>query len=249
MKAGLIRMFRRRIWRRIRKCLPPSKPPRLVQALPAAYLRGTGCEIGALHNPLRVPAGAQVSYIDRFPVSELRAQYPELEDVALVPVDIVTDGEKLGAVADASQDFVIARNFIEHCEDPIGTLKHFLRVLKPGGIVYLGVPDKRHTFDSARPVTPLQHLIEDHELGPERSRRAHFEEVARFCHHMQNDDDVRRCADDLMARNYSIHFHVWSLREMLELLLFLGGRIGFEIEASCINGAEDVFILRKTPAA
>jgi SAM-dependent methyltransferase len=221
----------------------------LVRSLPAAYLRGTGCEIGALHNPLRVPAGAQVSYVDRLPVSELRAQYPELKDAALVPVDIVTDGEKLDAIADASQDFVIARNFIEHCEDPIGTLKHFLRVLKPGGIVYLGVPDKRHTFDSPRPVTSLQHLIEDHDLGPERSRRAHFEEVARFNHHMQSDDDIRRCADDLMARNYSIHYHVWSLTEMLELLLFLGGRIGFEIEASCRNGSEDVFILRKAPAA
>jgi len=242
-------MLRRRLWRHIRNLLPLPAPRPLVHALPSAYLRGTGCEIGALHNPLRVPAGARVRYVDRFSVSDLRAQYPELKDTALVPVDIVTDGEKLCAIQDATQDFVIARNFIEHCEDPIGTLKHFLRVLKPGGIIYLGIPDKRHTFDDPRPITPLRHILDDHELGPERSRRAHFEEVARFSENAKTEADVHRVADDLIARNYSIHFHVWSPKEMMEMLGFLSDRIGFEIEALCRDGAMVDFILRKTTPA
>jgi SAM-dependent methyltransferase len=238
-------MFRRRLLERARALLPLPRTGRLARHLPGVYLRGVGCEIGALHNPLRVPTCARVKYVDRMPAEKLREQYPELKDTALVPVDIVTDGETLQGVPDTSMDFVIARNFLEHCEDPIRTITTFLRVLAPGGIVYLGVPDKRHTFDRDRPLTTLAHLIEDHEHGPERSRRAHFEEVARFTSGAKSDEEVRRIADDLMARNYSIHYHVWSQRELLELMLYLSGRVGFEIEATCKNGSEVVFVLRK----
>jgi SAM-dependent methyltransferase len=245
MKAGPVRFFRRRLLERARALLPLPRTDRLARHLPSVYLRGVGCEIGALHNPLRVPACAQVKYVDRMPVGKLREQYPELKDTALVPVDIVTNGETLEGIADASMDFVIARNFLEHCEDPIGTVATFLRVLVPGGIVYLGIPDKRHTFDRDRPLTTLAHLIDDHEHGAGRSRRAHFEEVARFTSGAQSDSEVRRIADDLMARDYSIHYHVWSQRELLELMLYLGERLGFEIEATCKNGTEVVFVLRK----
>ena len=36
-----------------------------------------------------------------------------------VPVGCIDDGERLGKIADASQDFVIANHFLEHCQDPI----------------------------------------------------------------------------------------------------------------------------------
>ena len=239
-------MFRRRLVEQLYRVLPLPRTGRLAKFLPRVYLHGTGCEIGALHNPLRVPPYTRVKYVDRFSVSELRAQYPELKDMALVPVDIVADGEVLEGITDSSMDFLIARNFLEHCEDPIGTVTNFFRVLVPGGIAYLGIPDKRHTFDRTRPVTSLAHLIEDHEHGPERSRRGHFEEVARFTHGGTSDAEIRRIADDLIARNYSIHYHVWSQRELIELMLFLSDRLGFAIEASCQNGSEVVFILRKS---
>ncbi len=248
MKAGAFRMFRRRLLARLRSLLPAPKPGRPARVLPALFLRGEGCEVGALHNPLRTPHCARVKYVDRMSVADLRAQYPELKDTPLVPVDIVADGETLAGVPDASQDFVIARNFIEHCEDPIGTVKSFFRVLRPGGIVYLGIPDKRHTFDRDRPLTPLAHLIEDHEQGPARSRRAHFEEVARYNHGASSAEDIRRIADGLIAKNYSIHYHVWSPPEMMELMIYLGGKVGFEIEAQCRNDSEVVFILKKTAA-
>lgn len=245
MKAGAFRMFRRRLLARLRSLLPAPRSGRPVRVFPKLFLRGDGCEVGALHNPLRVPHCARVKYVDRMSVADLRAQYPELKDTPLVPVDIVADGETLNGVSDGSQDFVIARNFIEHCEDPIGTIKNFFRVLRPGGIVYLGIPDKRFTFDRERPLTPLAHLIEDHEHGPARSRRSHFEEVARYNHGAKSEDEIRNVADGLIAKNYSIHYHVWSQPEMLELMIHLATHIGFEIEAHCRNDAEVVFILKK----
>src|SRR5437763_6623860 len=143
------------------------------------FIRGRGLEIGALHSPLDVPPGVGVTYIDRLTVEELRGDYPELDDLDLTPVDVIDDGERLATVADASQDFIIANHFLEHCEDPIGTIETHLRKAKPGGILFYAVPDKRYTFDFRRPVTTLEHMVSDHEHGPARSRNQHYDEWAR----------------------------------------------------------------------
>ena len=66
------------------------------------------------------------------------------------------DAERLASLGDASQDFVVANHFLEHTEDPIGTMENVLRVIKPGGIAYLAVPDKRFTFDVSRDVTQIE---------------------------------------------------------------------------------------------
>jgi predicted SAM-dependent methyltransferase len=209
------------------------------------YLRGQGIEIGALHRPLRVPHTARVSYVDRLPREELYRQYPHLAGHDLVRVDIVDDGERLTRVADGSQDFVIANHFLEHCHDPIGTLLHFFRVLRDDGILYLTVPDKRYTFDCDRPVTPLGHLLADHKEGGKRSRREHVSEFVRLVLKARDPEEVEREADRLLATDYSIHYHVWTQTELMELLLELRRRVPFEVELFLRRAYEVVMVLRK----
>jgi len=210
-------------------------------------LRGEGLEIGALNRPLPLPHGVRVRYVDRFTEEELRRHYPELDGQRLVPVHILDDGERLGTVADDSQDFVIANSFIEHCEDPIGSLGHMFRVLRPGGLLYLGVPDKRYTFDKDRPVTPLEHLLRDHREGPDWSRRAHYEEWVRIVKRISDPEKATREAERLVALRYSIHFHVWTQEGILEWLVALPRQAGatYTVVASWFDG-EQVLLMRKT---
>ena len=147
-----------------------GREPISRESLARQFLAGDGIEIGALHHPLVVPRSARVRYVDRMSVADLRTHYPELAAVALVPLDVIDDGERLAAVADGSEDFVIANHFLEHCEDPISTLANAMRVLKPGGVVYLAVPDKRTCFDRGRPVTSVGHVVADYENGPDAPR-------------------------------------------------------------------------------
>lgn len=212
-----------------------------------AYIRGTGIEIGALNKPLRVPRGARVTYVDRLPVDQLRQHYPDIPPGSFVPVDIVDDGERLPTIASSSQDFVIANHFLEHCQDPIGTLGHLLRVVRPGGVLYIAVPDKRFTFDSERRVTPLGHLIADHEHGPERSLRDHLDEWARLVDRVPAER-VAAWTDQLQRIGYSIHYHVWSPPELLELVVWLGrdGALPFTPELFLQRKEEMILILRKT---
>src|SRR5258708_2733742 len=220
------------------------------ELIAATYLSGNGIEIGALHNPLQVPSRANVKYVDRLPIAQLREQYPELNDQELVAVDILDDGERLSTLSDASQDFVIANHFIEHSQDPIGAVVNMLRVLKPGGVLYLAIPDKRCCFDSDRPVTPLAHLLRDHAEGPEWSRAQHFEEWARLVNKAGDDVEVEKQAAELIEMDYSIHFHVWTPFEMLELVRELRKMVAFEIELCLMHdGVEVIFVFRKSSIA
>jgi SAM-dependent methyltransferase len=215
------------------------------ESLACTYLRGSGLEIGALHSPLRVPAAARVTYVDRLTVQELRQHYPELRDLPLVAADIVDDGERLGTIGDESQDFVIANHFIEHCEDPIGTIETFRRVLRAGGIVYLAVPDKRFTFDRNRPLTTLDHLLADHRQGPAMSRREHLEEWARVVGGQTEEGKLQTHVEHLDRTGYSIHFHVWTVASWLELMVAVHGSLGLEVEAVLSASQECITILRK----
>jgi SAM-dependent methyltransferase len=210
------------------------------------YLRGSGLEIGALHCPLRVPSSVTVRYVDRMDVASLHRHYPELPADKLVPVDVIDDGERLDSQADASADFIIANHFIEHTEDPLGALASHLRVLRPGGILYLAVPDRRHTFDAARPPTTIEHVVADHVEGPVRSRCAHQEEWARLVEGAAPADVPARVRT-LEESDYSIHFHVWTAGEFTALLDHAREKekLPFTVEELEGNGHEFIAILRR----
>jgi len=50
----------------------------------------------------------------------------------------------------------------------------------------------------------------------------------------------------LIDMKYSIHFHVWSATELLELVQALQRIEQFELELFLRNGMESLIILRKT---
>lgn len=214
----------------------------------SAYLRGEGIEIGALHQPLRVPQAARVRYVDRLTVAEFRKHYPELDGQTLVDVDVLDDGERLSTFVAATQDFVIANHFVEHCENPLGAICNMLRVLRRGGILFLAIPDKRYTFDVDRPLTPIVHLLAVYREGVDPQRRQHYEEWTRLVNKRLDPAEAEAEVRHLMAINYSIHHHVWTLTELVEMILTVRKELkqDFEMEMCLSNGDEVLFILRRT---
>jgi len=231
---------------------PAEAPPVYFDArreLASRFLFGEGLEIGPLHQPLAMPPQARARYVDRMQVDDLRREYPELADWDLTPVDVVDDGEQLNTIAEESQDFVVANHFLEHCENPIRTIETHLGKLKPGGLLFYAVPDKRFTFDFRRPVTPLEHMVADYEEGPERSRAEHYEQWTRLVIVEGGESEERTIARarQLEADAYSIHMHVWTQAEFLRLILHCRERFGeaFDIEASARQEIEFMVVLRK----
>jgi predicted SAM-dependent methyltransferase len=211
----------------------------------AKFIKRTGIEIGALHKPLRTWGSTKVKYVDRMSVPDLRQQYPELRSKKLVHVDIIDDAEYLRNIENSSQNFVIANHFIEHCQNPIGTIMNMFRVLRPEGILYLSIPEKRYTFDRNRPVTTLEHLYRDYFEGPEWSYKEHFEEWVKIVNNIQDDDEAEKIISNLMNVDYSIHFHVWTKEAFLEFLINLKKMQKFNIEFFKKAGKEVVCVIRK----
>lgn len=149
--------------RRARRALTPPPPDRRRLVVGPLDLRGRGLEFGPLDRPLVARTEAAVSYVDHLSTEGLRAKYETHAHVdlgAICEVDHVLEpGRPLSDVVGTGYDFVIASHVIEHVPDLVGWLEEMTRILAPTGILALAVPDKRTTFDVARPLTLPSDLI------------------------------------------------------------------------------------------
>jgi SAM-dependent methyltransferase len=207
------------------------------------YIRGAGIEFGALDFPLQVPPDAKVTYAD-FEAEE-RVKYLFSVDGDMPPL-ILSDLETMRGIDDESQDFIIANHVFEHVEDPLKALRAIARVLRPNGIAYLAIPDKRYTFDKDRAITPLSHLLRDHAEGPDWSLPGHYEEWARCVDGLTGEAHARKVACMLETRT-NIHFHVWDFAAMMALFAHVeqDESFGLIVENATHIPIEVVWILRK----
>lgn len=245
---SFISTFPGRVHRKLKKILNVPPPPTQRQRLAHRFLQGSGIEIGALHAPLEVPATTRVTYVDRFPASELNAHYPELGPVTF-RVDVIDDGEKLAKFGPASQDFIVANHFLEHAQDPIRTIKRHLEILKTGGVLFMAVPDKTMTFDSKREPTTIQHFLKDHAEGPACSYDEHVEEYARLVDNLSGQALADRVAD-IKRTDYSIHFHVWTEASLRAFFAYLQNDLRLNLKVLAVEHnpprGENIVVVRKT---
>jgi SAM-dependent methyltransferase len=231
--------------------VPTLEPP--IDALTvrrrfAAHLSGHGVEMGAGHAPFPVPLGVQVRYVDRWDPAENSQLFPELADTPDFPKpDIVADldVDRLSALDDKSQDFVIASHVIEHLANPLKMLEDIYRVLRPGGLLVLLVPDRHLTFDCLREPTPLTHLVEEYHSDIRVVDDTH---VVDFIIGLLRSNGDQRELDELLAertpdeldhhRRRSVHAHVWNREEFEEMLTFAGDKLDvrFEVVDSMESG-------------
>jgi SAM-dependent methyltransferase len=188
-----------------------------------------------------------VRYIDRMTLDHLLEHYPEMAKIPVQAPDIVDDGQQLCHIAEDSQDFVIANHFLEHCPDPIRSLQTILRVLKKGGILYMAIPDKRHTFDLCRPVTPYSVLKNACITGQRSGVEELFYEWAHLVLGL-DAEEAKKKTEELIAEDYSIHYNVWATTDLVTFLLSARAdfQIPFELIAAVSSENETIVLLERT---
>lgn len=217
------------------------------QGLASKFLKGQGIEIGALQKKLAVPAHCKVTYVDRLSLDDLLKHYPEFRELRVQAPDVVDDGEKLARFSDSSLDFVVANHFLEHCANPIGACGNLLRVLRPGGILFLAIPDKRYTFDIARPTTAWGAIQRAFLSGQREDREQLYREWAVHVQHLSGAQ-AETSARTLLEAGYSIHFNVWALDGVLEYLARARSEchLPFSLVAAVSSENEVIVVLEKT---
>jgi SAM-dependent methyltransferase len=230
------------------------------------HIIGSGLELGPGHVPFPAAPGTSVRIVDRCQPEENQVLFAELEDAEFARPDIVADlnTERLHALSDASQDFVICSHVLEHLAEPIGLLDDMHRVLRPGGVALVLLPDRRRTFDRFRTGTPLAHLVAEYESGVSEVDDQHildFLTTAVSPSAPAPEPPIwaspaeRRGTIDL-HRKRSVHVHCWDDTEFVPVLLygiehlgwrweFVDGKVADDDGAS---GIEFGFVLRVSTA-
>jgi SAM-dependent methyltransferase len=171
------------------------------------YLDGLrGIEIGgSAHNKFYLNT-LNVNYTDQ------ATCFSEKEKATVgeaLKVDIVAKGDDL-PFKDCTVDFVLSSHVLEHFWDPIRALKEWLRVVRPGGYLFMIIPHKERTFDIDRVRTPLQELIDRHSgIGVDPGTHAHFnvwitEDVLELCHYLELNVVAYQDQDDKVGNGFAV---------------------------------------------
>ncbi len=192
--------------------------------------KGKGLEIGALHNPFDLDA--DVVYLDQRKTAELRAGFKNHPRVRRIPqVQLVWKGDSYPFIDDNAFDFVVNSHVLEHVCNPGRVIAEWLRVVRPGGIVYMVVPDKRHCFDRQRETTSLEHLLQDHEAGTSLIELEHYRDYIlktageAGIAHEPSEEFARNC----FQGQTSIHVHTFTARSLGGFLRALAERLPFKL--------------------
>jgi SAM-dependent methyltransferase len=116
-------------------------------------------EIGPYYSPL--VRGPNVAYFDvrsRDAMLE-RAGGEGFDGSAAPDIDFVSPTGDLGIV-DRTFDVVVSSHAIEHQPDLIGHMRSVERLLRPGGIYFVIVPDKRYSYDHFNAESDLADIVE-----------------------------------------------------------------------------------------
>lgn len=227
------------------------------RTLLARFLTGSGIELGPGSHPMPLPfPGVSIQYVDRWEPEENHRLFTNIDAGATFrKPDVIAnlDVQALTAFGDETQDFVIASHLLEHLVDPLRQLHEMYRVLKPGGVLLMFLPDRRFTFDRKRSPTPLAHLIEDHRQQATVASDEHVEDYLRKTDVWDpswTEQDIRDQFD--LNRRRSIHVHCWSEDEFLPVLehsiLEMGMRwtlLDAAFIADATDGFEFGFVLRR----
>ncbi|MBO9637024.1 MAG: methyltransferase domain-containing protein [Siphonobacter aquaeclarae] len=138
----------------------------------------------------------------------------------------IREASDLHGIADCSYDFLISSHCLEHCANPLKTLKEWTRVVAPGGVLLILLPDKRGTFDHRRPTTSFSHLLADMENGTDESDLTHLDEILSL-HDLGRDagikdPDLFRERSHKNLENRCLHHHVFDESLLTRSLEFTG---------------------------
>jgi SAM-dependent methyltransferase len=167
-------------------------------------------------------------------------------------------------------DYVIASHVLEHVANPVAALAEWYRVVRPGGIIYLVLPDRRMTWEHRRPLTTLEHMLEDFLRGTTACDATHIDEfvfAADWTRYSPatpatevpaRQEELARGMHEAVARGeqINIHFHAFepgNLRSLLEhLATWPPCRLKWEIvdfaeefPATCPNGILAIMRVQK----
>ena len=138
----------------------------------------------------------------------------------------LSEATDLADIADGSYDLVLSSNCLEHIANPIKALLEWRRVLMKGGVLILVLPNKAVNFDHNRPITSLDHLVEDFRKNTSERDLTHLSEILNL--HDLSKDPMAGDLESFRKRsldnynNRTLHHHVFDQGVIKAMLQYAG---------------------------
>lgn len=227
-------------------------------------LSGVGLEIGPYDQPTVFKSEADVRYLDWKDKEELIRECTHPDMVVDIPdIDYVVHSNRYGDYISDKFDYIIANHVMEHAPNMIQWLSDLCAMMRPGGILFLALPDKKFSFDKYRQDTALSHFVAEYLAGVEDIPREHQIECEIYYDeafvnrpmHVADKLDMNRIKEKLKAAPHvGIHSHVFDSATIVSKVLKPIMMMGF-VEFNLIDfvpargetGGEMIIVLRKEP--
>jgi SAM-dependent methyltransferase len=162
-------------------------------------------------------------------------------------IQFICEATELFQVKNESYECVLASHCLEHVANPLKALGEWKRVLRQEGLLFLLLPHKDGTFDWRRPVTTLQHVIQDFERQVGEDDISHLEEVLAL-HDLDRDKAAgspeqlrQRCLQNVTNR--AIHHHVFDTPTAIKFVDCAGFQV---VRATTFEPHHIVIVARRT---
>ncbi len=147
-------------------------------------------------------------------------------DTGRVGRQSIAEATSLTGIATGRYQFVLSSNCLEHVANPLKALREWMRVIEPGGLLLLVLPNPQSNFDHRRPVTRFEHLLDDERADVGEDDLTHLDEILAL-HDLDRDpwaggrENFERRSRDNM-RHRGLHHHVFDAALMARLCAHVG---------------------------
>ena len=162
--------------------------------------------------------------------------------------NFIREATDLAGIGNQQYDFILSSHNLEHISNPVRAMKEWTRVVKPGGVIIVLLPDHRRTFDHQRRPTSIEHMLRDYELGRDERDLTHLEEILEL--HDLSRDPAAGTAENFRQRslrnfeNRCLHHHVFDERNSRELF----EAVGLTVELLELAKPHHIAILARCPS-
>ncbi len=153
----------------------------------------------------------------------------------------IYDAVNLEGIESNKYDFVLSCNNLEHIANPLKALAEWLRLLKPGGLILLVLPNKVSNFDHKREVTSFDHIINDFNNAITEQDLTHLDEILSL-HDLSMDPlagafDTFKNRSMINFQNRCLHHHVFDTNLLKRIFQY------FNIEVLTTDVTDTDFII------
>jgi SAM-dependent methyltransferase len=141
----------------------------------------------------------------------------------------ISEASDLRSIQDGQYDFLLSSHVLEHCADPLKTLREWTRVLRDEGMLLLIVPHRDGTFDHNRDITSFDHLRHDEERHMGEDDTTHMDEfIDRIDLSMTGYGSDRKTFEERTGKNLEfrgMHHHVFDTKLAVRVIDYAGLQI------------------------